>query len=391
MSVQPASFQPNEAVRRILRSSERAGMLADVIKPGTIFLNTGDPDFATPPHIRQALVEAIEAGYTHYPPAPGYPDLRAAIADTLTALSGARWHAEDVVITHGGQGAIFAAIGAMLGPGDEIILPQPTYSVYADAARYVGAEPVFVPLASDLHLDVDAIRRAIGPRTRMIAICNPGNPTGAVFGEAELQALADLVVEHDLLVLADEAYHRLVFDNRPFVSMLQIDGLRERALYCQTFSKTYAMTGWRIGYLAARNGLAKHCLVVSQLMGVVNAAVQRAALVALTTETDWPERMRQEYEARRNLITELLADAPGISWRPPEATFYAFLKFEVPMTSAEMRAHLRDNGVLVRSGTEYGPGGEGYIRISFATDRANIVEGINRIKAAIAQISILAR
>ncbi|MBI3977399.1 MAG: pyridoxal phosphate-dependent aminotransferase [Chloroflexi bacterium] len=383
--------QPSEAVRRVVQVSDRARALVEGLKPGTVRLGAGDPDFETPPHIRRALVEAIEAGYSHYAPFGGYPDLRAAIADELTALGAGRWAPEDVVVTNGGSGAIFSAISGMLSPGDQILLPQPTFPSYTNQARFVGAEPVYVPLAKDFHLDIGAIDRAIGPRTRMIALCNPCNPTGVVFEEGELRALADVVVKHNLLVLADEAYWKLVHDGRPFVSMLQIEGLRERALYCQTFSKTYAMTGWRIGYLAALNGMAQHCLVVNQLTGQVTAAVQRAALVALTAPSDWTERMRQEYQARRQLMTELVADTPGLSWRPPDAAFYAFLKFEAPVTSAEMVTHLRDNGVLVNSGANFGPSGEGYIRLSFSVDRASIVEGMRRIKTAVAQIAVPAR
>ncbi|HYU19323.1 MAG TPA: aminotransferase class I/II-fold pyridoxal phosphate-dependent enzyme [Chloroflexota bacterium] len=378
--------QPSAAVRR-LQQSERAGHSAPP-SPGVIPLHTGDPDFPTPPHIVEALGDAVERGYTHYPPYQGDPELRAVIADQLSKRSGLAWTADDVTITIGGSGAIFGGMAAFLDAGDQVLVPQPTFSLYGDVAASVGAEVTDVPLTDDLHLDLDALRAAAGPRARMVILCNPCNPTGVVFRRDELEALAAFCVERDLLLLADEAYDHIIFDGRQHVSALDFPELADRLLFVQTFSKTFAMTGWRLGYLAALDGMAKAALIVHRTaVSYVNAAVQRAGLVALTTPTDYPARMVEEYAHRRGMLDELLRDAEGLSWRPPEGTFYAFVKYSADMPAREMTSFLRERGVAVRSGTEYGPGGEGHIRLSFATSRDNIREGARRLAEACAEAS----
>ena len=376
--------QPSELIQR-LQESERAGQSAPP-GPDVVPLQTGDPDFPTPPHIVQALGDAIERGYTHYPPFQGDPELRAAIADQLTARSGTSWTGDDVTITNGGSGAIYGAMVATLNPGDQVLVPQPTFSLYADVARSIDAEVSYVGLTEDLHLDLDALRAAAGPRARMVILVNPCNPTGTVFRRDELEALARFCVERDLLLLADEAYDHILFDGREHVSALELPDMADRILFTQTFSKTYAMTGWRLGYLAARQGMAKWGLIAHRTaVGTVNAAVQRAGLVALTTPSDWQDRMLEEYAYRRGMLDELLGEAEGLTWRMPEGTFYAFVKYNADVPAREMTPFLLRRGVAVRSGTEFGPGGEGHVRLSFATSRENIREGARRLAAACAE------
>jgi aspartate/methionine/tyrosine aminotransferase len=376
--------QPSAAIRR-LQTSERAGRSAPP-GPDVIPFQLGDPDFPTPPHIVEALGDAIERGFTHYAPFQGDPELRAVIADQLSQRSGAPWTADDVLITTGGSGAIYAGMVAYLDPGDQVLMPQPTFSLYADVARSVGADVAFTPLTSDLHLDLDALRAAAGPRARMVILCNPCNPTGTVFRRDELESLAAFCVERDLLLLADEAYDHILFDGRQHVSALDLPDMADRLLFVQTFSKTHAMTGWRLGYLAGRGGIAQAGLIAHRTaVGAVNSAVQRAGLVALTTPSDWPRRMNEEYEHRRDMLDEILGGAAGISWRKPEGTFYAFVKYDAPIPARDMTAFLLERGVAVRSGTEFGPGGEGYVRMSFATSRENIREGARRLAAACAE------
>ncbi|MBA2446528.1 MAG: pyridoxal phosphate-dependent aminotransferase [Chloroflexi bacterium] len=376
--------QPSATIQR-LQGSERAGQSA-APGPGVIPLQTGDPDFPTPPHIVEALGDAVEQGYTHYPPYQGDPELRAVIADQLSARSGVTWSAEDVSITNGGSGAIYGGMVAYLDPGDQVLVPQPNFSLYGDVAQSIGAEVSNVPLTTDLHLDLDALRAAAGPRARMVILCNPCNPTGTVFRRDELLELAAFCQERDLLMLADEAYERILFDGRVHISALELPDMADRLLFVQTFSKTYAMTGWRLGYLAARGGMAKSGMIVHRTaVGTVNWAVQRAGIVALTTPSDWPDRMVEEYAFRRGMLDELLRDAEGASWRPPEGTFYAFVKYRADMSAREMTRFLLERGVAVRSGTEFGPGGEGHVRLSFATSRDNIREGAHRLAAAFAE------
>jgi aspartate aminotransferase len=354
--------------------------------PGCIKLDQGDPDFPTPPHIVEALNDAIERGYTHYPPYQGDPELRAVIAEQMSVRSGVNWTADDITITSGATGAIYSGMVAYLNPGDQVLLPQPAFSLYGDVAASVGAELTNIALTDDLHLDLDALRAAAGPKARMVVLCNPVNPTGVVFRREEIAELVQFCVERDLLLLADEAYDRILFDGREHVSALEFPEMLDRLLFVHTFSKTYAMTGWRLGFLAARGGMARNAMIVHRTsVHTVNAAVQRAGLVALTTSSDYTDRMVEEYAYRRGLVDELLRDAVGVSWRPPEGTFYAFVKYTADMPARDMNSFLFERGVAVRSGTEFGPGGEGFVRLSFAASREAIREGVSRLAAGLAE------
>jgi aspartate aminotransferase len=376
--------EPSAAIKRVMMT-ERAGASAPP-GPGVIRMQQGDPDFATPHYIVEALADAVEAGYTRYPPYQGDADLRTVIADQLTKRTGKAWTGNDVVITNGGTGAIFASMTAFLDPGDQVLIPDPNYSLYGDVALAIGAEAAFVEQTPDFHLDIDKLKAAAGPRAKMVILCNPCNPTGVVLHRAEIEALAEWCVERDLLILADEAYDHLVYDGRQHVSALDLPGIEDRVLYCQTLSKTFAMTGWRIGYVAARDGMAGACMLAHKTSGGwVNWAVQRAGIVALTTQSDATAKMVEEYAARRLLLDEILRDADGLSWRKPEGTFYAFVKYTADLTSKEMTAFLDQRGLAARSGTEFGPAGEGYIRLSFVSDRESIREGAKRLAAAAAE------
>jgi aspartate aminotransferase len=372
--------EPSLVVQRLLQS-ERAGggrnPTGDVVS-----LQSGDPDFPTPPHIVAALNDAVEAGYTHYAAYQGDPQLRAVIAEQLAARSGVAFTADDITMTNGGGGANYAALMATVDAGDQVLIPDPSFSQYGDVCRVIGAEVTPVPSTPDYHLDIDAFRAMAKPNAKLVVLVNPCNPTGAVYRRDELEQLAEFCVERDLYLLSDEAYELIVFDGREFVSALTLPGMADRLLYCQTFSKTYAMTGWRLGYLAARGGLARHGMMCHRTaVGTVNNAVQRAGLVALTTPSDAPELMRAEYEYRRGLLDGILRGAPGMSWSPPEGTFYAMVRYDAPISSREMRDLALAHGVTVRSGTEFGPSGEGHVRLSFATSRENIIEGAKRLAA----------
>ena len=374
------SYTPAHGVQRIYDSSQRPSSRPG---PDVIALSSGDPDFDTPQHIRQALIDAIESGFTHYIEQQGDPELRAAIASVASKLTTTPVTEREVVVTHGGAGALTAGIFSVINPGDRVLIPEPTYSSYADLLRLIGAEPVFLAQTADFHLDLDRIRTE-APGARMIIICNPNNPTGVVYNRKELQEVAAIANEHDLYVMSDEAYEALVFDGVDFTSTLEIPELRDRLIYCQTFSKRYAMTGWRLGYLIAPADLATHAATVHRtLNGAGNAAVQRAAVAALTVPSDAPEQMRQEYQARREIVAELLAGTPGAEVREPDGSFYYFIKVSSPKAPEEILPVALDYGVAVREGTEYGPGGAGYFRITFATDRERLTEGVRRLRRMI--------
>jgi aspartate aminotransferase len=377
------------AVLKQLTSTERAAS-SKAPGPDVIQLHTGDPDFPTPTFIAEALADAVERGYTHYGAFQGDPELRAVIAEQLSQRTGTSWSASDVLITTGGSGAVYSAMFAYLDPGDQVLIPDPSFSQYADVATMIGAEATYVEQTPAFHLDLDRLDAAAGPRAKMVILCNPSNPTGAVLSRSEIAALAAWCIERDLWILADEAYDYLIYDGREHVSVLDIPGIEDRILFCQTFSKTFAMTGWRLGYLAGRHGVATNGLAVHRTTAnAANAAVQRAGLVALTTPSDGPAQMLAEYAYRRQMLDEILSRADGLSWRKPEGTFYAFVKYEADLPARDMAAFLLERGVAVRSGTEFGPAGEGHVRLSFATSRENIREGARRLAAAAAEAQAL--
>ncbi len=381
-----ASFAPAALVSEMMEKSERP-----VVGPapaGTIGLSSGDPDFRTPAHIRQAMIDAVNAGYSNYPPANGDPELLQALADCLERRYEVDWDRNNITVTTGGSGALYASMAAYLNPGDAVLIPEPTYSQYADIARLLGAEVVWVSQTDDVHLDPDAIRAAAraNPRAKMLVLNSPNNPSGVVYGREELEGAAAVAQEHDLLVLADEVYDHLILDDVEFTSTMDIAGFQDRLLYCNSFSKTFAMTGWRLGWVAASPGLiAPVARVARSTGGGVNWALQRAGIAAISGPMEATEEMRVEYAARRDLIEELLEGADGVSWTRPQGAFYAFFKYDAPVKSRRMAELLRERGVALRSGTEYGPSGEGYIRLAFAADRASITEGMLRMRSTMAE------
>ncbi|MEO8716181.1 MAG: pyridoxal phosphate-dependent aminotransferase [Acetobacteraceae bacterium] len=367
----------SHAVER-LSQSQRAKALT---RPGpdVVSLASGDPNFDTPDHIREAAIAAIRVGRTHYSAPMGEADLREAIAVQL----GEGFRAEDVLITSGANSAIYAAMAAYLDPGDEVLIHDPCYSLYADVVLAIGATPVFVPWTQDLRLDMDALESAVTPRTRMIVVNNPVNPTGIVFTAAEMGAVAEFVRRHDLLLMADEAYDHLIYDGREMISAASFDDVADRLLLVNTTSKTFAMTGWRVGYLAARAGLVRAPSVVHRTScGFVNTIGQRAAVAAYTTRSNAPARMLDEYAARRDLVCAMVNAMPGLRCEKPEGAFYVFVRVDAPVGSEALTEHCLRHGVAVRSGTEFGARGEGFIRLTFAGDPACFEPGLLRLEAA---------
>ncbi len=361
-----------ELARLTQRPASRPG-------PSVCPMHIGEPDFTTPAFIREAMTKALEQGYTGYAQPQGEPEFRAALAADLSRRSAQDFEPNQVIVTAGGSPAIVSAIMGTINPGDRVVIPEPTYSLYADAICLAGGAPVYVPAAPDLHLDLPAIGAAAAG-ARMLILCNPCNPTGVVCRPDEVRAVARIAVEHDLLVLADEAYDHIVFDGREFVSTLSLPELAGRLLYCQTFSKTYAMTGWRVGYVAAPADLASPVgLVHRTFNGSVNSAVQRAALAALTTDTSWPDERRRDYQRRRDLVVETLADVPGLKMPVPEGAFYAFLGYAGQLTAQEMVARALEAGVGLRAGTEFGAFGAGHVRLAFCVEDARLADGLARL------------
>jgi aspartate/methionine/tyrosine aminotransferase len=378
------SFTPSRMVQDLQRRS-----LRPALRPGPelISLAQGDPDFPTPEHITQAHIDALAAGATHYAQLVGDTELRAALAEQMTDIAGRPYAVDQLAVTHGASGALAAANLALIDPGARVIVPEPTYSLYADLTWMAGGEVTFVPHQPDLHLDLDGIEAA-APGARLVVICNPCNPTGAVYTQDELEDLAEIAEEHDLLVLADEAYDHIVYDGVDLVSALEVPALADRLLYVNTFSKTYAMTGWRIGWIAGpREVVSAIGAVHRTINGPINSAVQRAALVAVTEPSDWPERMRREYQARRDIVSRMVAGAENLELVEPDGSFYAFIRYGSDVPSVEVLARAMDAGVAIRSGSEFGPSGEGFVRVAFSTGRERLIEGMERLLGVLEEVA----
>lgn len=375
------SFSASPAVARIESTSRRVQQPQS--SASLVSLAMGEPNFETPLVIREAAERALAAGRTHYSPLAGEPTLRDALAPRLSSLSGGDVSAADILITHGGTGGLAAAILGLVGPGDRVVIPDPTYSLYSDLVSMAGGMAVHVPIAADLHWDLDRLRDAL-VGARLFVFCNPGNPTGIVHTREELEALAGFLDGTDTIVISDEAYDALDFTGRPFTSALSVPGLPERTVYCQTFSKSYAMTGWRVGYLAGPSELIRaSARVHNTFNGSVNTAVQDAALVALESAGPDVDAMRDAYASRRELMRAGLESVPGLTISEPEGAFYFFPRYDLPIGSIELVARLRDAGIAVRPGFEFGANGENHLRLSYAASEDAIRTGTERLKAAL--------
>ncbi|HKU26164.1 MAG TPA: aminotransferase class I/II-fold pyridoxal phosphate-dependent enzyme [Candidatus Sulfotelmatobacter sp.] len=373
-------YQPSMATTRVTEHSLRPQ--GGAVSAGTVSVSQGEPDFDTPEIIVNAMHEAIDRGWTHYGDSNGDPELRDLIAEQASKVAGRAIGADSVAITHGGAGAISASVLATVNPGETVVIPEPTYSLYPDAVRLAGGKPVFVPCLKNNQLDIPALLEA-ARGSRLIAFCNPGNPTGAVFPRETLLKLAEGLRGSSTLVLVDEAYAHLTYGAQ-FESALAIEELWERLIYVQTLSKTYAMTGWRLGYAIAHPQLVKSIRTVHRTFNSApNAAVQRAAIAALKCGPEVTRHMLDSYQERRDLVVSRLAAIPGISFTEPEGAFYVFFSYPGNRGADEMLQEFENNGVKLRAGTEFGPSGEGHMRLSFATDPDTLNRALDCIELTV--------
>ena len=353
---------------------------------GVIRLEIGDPDFPTPPHVVQAAAEAAGAGYTHYTPSAGLPSLREVIAAKVTARNGIACSSEDVVVTTGAVGGIHAAVLALLDPGDELLIPDPGWTTYTPLAVAAGAVSVGYPLdrQGGFSIDAEAIERRIGSRTRAIVVNSPGNPTGAVAGPAELESVLGLAARHGLWVVSDECYEELVFEGE-HVSTAALDG-RASVVSVFSFSKSYAMTGWRVGYAVATNGLAELLAKAQEpLVSSASTISQKAAEAALLGPQDVVSEMRDSYRRRRDAALALL-DAAGVPYVRPGGAFYLMVDVSSSGESSVRFCErlLDERHVAVVPGSAFGPNGEGMVRVSLAASEADVVAGLERLVEALA-------
>ena len=348
-----------------------------------VHLEIGEPDFDTPSHVIDAGVEALRSGQTHYTPAAGIPELRQGIADYISKTRGVPCEAERVVVTPGGKPIMFFTILALVQAGDEVIYPDPGFPIYESVINFTGATPVPLTLREDrdFGFDVDELRSLASERTRLVIVNSPHNPTGGIIGDEALAELARLAVEHDFLVLSDEIYTRMVYDGTPR-SVISLPGMLDRTIILDGFSKTYAMTGWRLGYGVMPVALAEQ---VTRLVINCNSCTpgfsQLAAVAALTGPQDAVDTMVAEFKRRRDAIVNGLNEIPGISCRTPAGAFYVFPNITGLSHSSDEIADLllREGGVALLAGTAFGKAGEGYLRLSYANSLANIEEALDRI------------
>lgn len=370
--------EPSAAARRGL-SVERAAGVSIRLRPGLAALHKGDPCFPTPEHIRNAEHAAMRDGYTRYAPSQGDDELRAAIARRMSTRPAREWQAAEVLVTAGATEALYCALTAYLDPGDEALVFDPTYSLYAPIIRQTGAEPVSVGMTPQFRLDPERLRRAVTSKTKLMIVTTPANPTGVVFTREELEELANVAMRAGILVVADEVYDRITFGCE-HVSVLELPQLQDRLIYVNSFSKTYAMTGWRLGWVAALAGLLEPVSTIhGNVITTVHAATQRAGIAALLDTQDPVEEMLRGYGRRRAELIDGLRAIDGVRVIEPEGAFYVFAAVEGSvgrMRSSRLARDLLAHGVAVRSGTEYGAAGEGWIRLSYSADLDHIRRGV---------------
>lgn len=354
-----------------------------------VHLEIGEPDFATPEHIVEAAVRALHNGYTHYTPAAGIREAREAIAEHVGALRGITVDPDEVVITPGAKPVMFFLMMALINPGDEVIVPDPGFPIYDSVARFLGARAVPWVLREDreFRADPDELRGLFTPRTKLIILNSPHNPTASMLSRPDLEAIAELVRGRPVTVLADEIYSRIRYEG-VFASLASIPEVRPQVVILDGFSKTYAMTGWRLGYGVMRQDLAAR---ITQLMVNSNsctaAFTQMAGIAALRGPQDCVDRMVAEFRRRRDVMISGLNALPGVTCLRPPGAFYAFPNVRrIDANTARFQDYLLHRaGVAVLSGTAFGAHGEGYLRLSYANSVEAITEALAQIRRAIAE------
>jgi aspartate aminotransferase len=351
-----------------------------------IHLEIGEPDFDTPRHVVQAAGDALEAGYTHYGPALGLPELRQEIARYLAESRGVEAPWERVVVTPGGKPPMFYTIMALIESGDEVIYPNPGFPIYESMISFVGGVPVPLPLREEreFRFDPDEFRSLVTDRTRLVILNSPQNPTGGVLTRPDLEAVAEVALERDLLVLSDEIYSRILYEGE-HVSVATLPGMLDRTILLDGFSKTWAMTGWRLGYAVYPEPLIPHIdrLIVNSVSCTASFS-QRAGISALDGPQDDVTRMVEEFRRRRDAVVAGLNGISGITCLKPHGAFYVFPNIKALGKPSREIADLllEEAGVATLNGTAFGEHGEGYLRLSYANSLENLHKAVERIGEA---------
>ncbi|EZH65522.1 hypothetical protein DH09_18035 [Bacillaceae bacterium JMAK1] len=364
------------------KAAERANSGHDVFR-----LTLGEPDFDTPAIAQAAAFEAIKAGDTHYTPNTGIPELREALANKLTRENGIPAKAEEIIVTNGGSEALFDTFLALLNPGDEVIIPSPAWPNYDSAAHMAGATPVHIPMESEngkFISPIEQIETSITPNTKILVVNTPHNPTGVVLSKEELQELANLATKHNLIVVSDEMYEKIIADETPHYSIASFPGMAERTITINGFSKAYAMTGWRVGYLHAPTAYYPAIFRVHQFNTACTPGfAQQAALTLLKNGERAVTEMKESFQRRRVLLQSALEKAANLTVM--EATGAIYLFVHVRHNESNIRDFalrlLDETGVACVPGTAFGNAGEGYLRLSYATSEEDLLEAAKRLVA----------
>jgi aspartate aminotransferase len=349
-----------------------------------VHLEVGQPDYSTFPHVAQAGIAAISQGYTRYSPAAGEHRLREIVADSVKDSHGLDIRPDQVVITPGSKPGLFFATLALIEPGDEVIYPNPGFPTYESMIEVAGGIPVPIPLLEDrqFSFDLTVLDRLVGPQTKMIILNSPGNPTGGVIPREDLDHIAQICQRHRVWVLSDEIYRRMTYDGRVAHSVLSIKGMEERAIVVDGFSKSYSMTGWRLGYGIMPKPLAEKVeLLLTHSVGCTAQFTQFAGMAALTGPQDEVDRMVEDFQKRRDFVVAALNAIPGIHCSTPQGAFYVFPNIQaLGMSSSELADQiLEETGVALLPGTSFGMYGEGYLRLSYAASLDEIKRGMERV------------
>jgi aspartate aminotransferase len=351
-----------------------------------ISFSVGEPDFPTPDNVTNAAIKALKDHFTHYTPSAGIPELRRAVAEKTRRENGIPCEEKHVIITPAKQ-AIFMACLAMLDEGDEVIMPDPAWGTFEATVRIAGARASFVTLRDEdgYRMSPEKVAEAINPKTKMILINSPSNPLGSIMERKDMEGIADLAKDHNLCVMADETYEKIIFEGKHH-SIASFPDMFERTITVAGLSKTYAMTGWRVGWVIAPTPICREInKLQTQSITCAASFAQVAGVEALNGPQDSVRQMVKEFKARRDIIYELIAEIPTLSCQRPRGAFYIFPSYKHKMNSEDLAAYLLEEAhVAVTPGSAFGPAGEGHIRISYAASREDIIEGMAKIKQALA-------
>ena len=391
ISVRVKSLSPSATLAMSQKSNEMKAKGIDIIN-----LSVGEPDFFTPDHIKEAAKQAIDENFSFYTPVPGYMSLRKAICEKFKNENGIQFTPEQIIVSNGAKQSLCNCILSVVNPGDEVIIPTPAWVSYVEMVKLAEGKCVTIPAGVEQNFKItpEQLEAAITPKSRLIILCSPSNPTGSVYSREELKGLADVLAKHpEIIILADEIYEHINFTGR-FDSISQFESVRDRVAIVNGVSKAYAMTGWRIGFLAAPLAIAKaNSKLQSQYTSGASSIAQKAAEAAYTGSQQCVEDMRQAFQRRRDLIVSLAKEIPGIRINHPEGAFYLFPEVSSFFGKTDGETTIKDAGDLAlylldkaHVATVDGAAfcAPGYIRLSYATSDENIVEAMRRIKEALA-------